>query len=90
MPRIDPVELEEPGDRDLARVFIAATMVEARLAEQVLTAHEVRYAVVAEPIGRTLFGSPRNAAVFYVALSDADTCTSILVNSGLEFGVVRE
>ena len=55
-----------------------------------LTAHDVRYAVVAEPIGRTLFGSPRNAAVFYVAAADADTCTSVLVNNGLEFGVVKE
>jgi hypothetical protein len=90
MPRIDPLELEEPGDRELARVFIAATLVEARRAEEVLTAHEVRYAVVAEPIGRTLFGSPRNAAVFYVALVDADACVSILVSNGLEFGVVKE
>ena len=90
MPRIDPLELEEPGDRELARVFIAATMVEARQAEAVLTAHEVRYAVVAEPIGRTLFGSPRNAAVFYVAAADADACTSVLLNNGLEFGIVKE
>ena len=90
MPRIDPVELEESDDRELARIFIAATMVEARQAEAALTAHDVRYAVVAEPIGRTLFGSPRNAAVFYVAATDAETCVSILVKSGLEFGVVKE
>lgn len=90
MPRIDPVDLEQAGDRELARVFIAATMVEARRAEDVLTAHEVRYAVVAEPIGRTLFGSPRNSAVFYVAASDADTCATILITNGLEFGVVRD
>ena len=90
MPRTHPLELEEPGDRELARVFIAATMVEARQAEAVLTAHQVRYAVVAEPIGRTLFGSPRNAAVFYVAAADADACTSVLLNNGLEFGIVKE
>jgi hypothetical protein len=87
MPRIDPEDL---GDRDLARVFIAATMVEARRAEEVLTAHAVRYAVVAEPIGRTLFGSPRNAAVFYVVATDADSCASILADNGLEFGVVKD
>ena len=87
MPRLDPDEL---GDRDLARVFIAATMVEARRAEEVLTANAVRYAVVAEPIGRTLFGSPRNAAVFYVIAADADSCAAILAENGLEFGVVKE
>ena len=90
MARIDPIELEAPGDRELARVFIASTMVEARRAEEVLTAHDVRYAVVAEPIGRTLFGSPRNAAVFYVAAVDADVCATILVTNGLEFGVVKD
>jgi hypothetical protein len=90
MPRIDPVELEQPDDRELARVFIASTMVEARRAEEVLSAHDVRYAVVAEPIGRTLFGSPRNAAVFYVAAVDADACASILTTNGLAFGVVKD
>jgi hypothetical protein len=90
MPRIDPADLDGPDDRELARVFIAATLAEARQAEDVLNAHDVTYAVVAEPIGRTLFGSPRNAAVFYVAAADADTCASVLVHHGLEHGVVTE
>jgi hypothetical protein len=87
MPRIDPDEL---GENELARIFIAATMVEARRAEEILTATEIRYAVVAEPIGRTLFGSPRNAAVFYVVASDADSTAAVLVAAGMETGVVRD
>ena len=87
VPRLDPDDL---GDRDLARVFIAATMAEARQAEQVLTLYDIPYAVVAEPIGRTLFGSPRNAAVFYVVATDADVCASVLKDNGLEFGVVKD
>jgi hypothetical protein len=71
-------------------VFIAATMVEAKRAEDVLTAHEVRYAVVAEPIGRTLFGSPRNAAVFYVVADDADACATILSDHGMAAGVIKD
>ena len=63
MPRVDP---DDFGDQELARVFIAATMAEARAAEALLTAGEMTYVVQAEPIGRTLFGSPRNNAVFYV------------------------
>ena len=87
MSRIDPDEL---GDLELARIFIAATMVEARRAEEVLTATEIRYAVVAEPIGRTLFGSPRNAAVFYVVAGDADNTAAVLIAAGMETGVVKE
>jgi hypothetical protein len=87
MPRIDPDELD---DHELARIFIAATMVEARRAEEILTATAIRYAVVAEPIGRTLFGSPRNAAVFYVVASDADSTAAALVAAGMETGVVRD
>ena len=90
MPRIDPLELEEAGEKELARIFIAATLAEAKQAEDVLTAHDVRYAVVAEPIGRTLFGSARNAAVFYVLAADEDASVSVLINNGLEYGVVKE
>jgi hypothetical protein len=87
MPRITPDEL---GEQELARVFIAATMVEARRAEEVLTANDVRYAVVAEPLGRTLFGSPRNAAVFYVVATEADASAAILESHGLAFGIVTD
>jgi hypothetical protein len=87
MPRIDPDEL---GDHEVARIFIAATMVEARRAEEVLAATDIRYAVVAEPIGRTLFGSPRNAAVFYVVAHDADHTAATLVAAGMGMGVVSE
>lgn len=87
MPRIDPDDL---GDVELARIFIAATMVEARRAEEVLTSTEIRYAVVAEPIGRTLFGSPRNAAVFYVVAEDADTTATVLIEAGMHAGVVKD
>ena len=87
MPRIDPDDL---GDVELARIFIATTMVEARLAEEVLTETAIRYAVIAEPLGRTLFGSPRNTAVFYVVADDADHSAAALVAAGLEMGVVKD
>ena len=87
MPRVEP---DEFGDRELARIFIAATLNEARAAEEVLTERGMQYAVVAEPLGRTLFGSPRNNAVFYVAADEADACEAILVSAGTEMGVVKE
>jgi hypothetical protein len=87
MPRIAP---DEFGDVELARVFIAATMAEARAAEAVLTSGDVRFAVVAEPLGRTIFGSPRNNAVFYVVAEQADAAAARLVGAGMEIGVVME
>jgi hypothetical protein len=87
MPRVDPDDFD---DRDLARIFIAPTLAEARLAEELLTFHEVKYTVVAEPLGRTIFGSPRNLAVFYVAPEGADAVAAILTRAGMGIGVVRD
>ena len=80
---------DDHDDPELVRVFIASTMAEARAAEAVLTAGDIAYEVQAEPLGRTLFGSPRNTAVFYVSPEVATTCVNLLVAGGLEFGVIR-
>jgi hypothetical protein len=87
VPRIDP---DDFGDEEIARIFIAATMAEARAAETLLVSYEVRFAVVAEPLGRTIFGSPRNSAVFYVVADEADTCASLFLAAGMDEGVVKE
>jgi hypothetical protein len=87
VPRIDP---DDFGERDLARLFMAMTMEEARAAEQVLDMHEIAYAVVAEPVGRTLFGSARNAAVFYVAADDAARCSAVFERAGMGAGIVPD
>ena len=41
-------------------------------------------------LGRTLFGLPRHAAVFYVLAEEAETAASLLVAGGLEIGVIRQ
>ena len=87
MPPVDPDEFAE---RELARIYIAATMAEARLAEAALEARALRYLVHAEPLGRTLFGSPRHLAVFYVLAGDATACEAVLIEAGLEAGVVQD
>jgi hypothetical protein len=86
MPRVDS---DDFGDQELARVFIAATMAEARAAEALLTAGDIDYVVQAEPLGRTLFGSPRNNAVFYVVPEQAALSVNLLLSGGLDIGVVR-
>ena len=87
MPHADPQDF---GEQELARIFIALTMAEARAAEAALDARGIQYVVQAEPLTRTLFGLPRHLAVFYVVADEADTCAAILVASGLEQGVVKE
>jgi hypothetical protein len=82
------IEHEAFADGELTRVFVAFTMAEAALAEQLLTASRVEYCVGAEAIGRTLFGSPRHGAVFSVAAGQAQHCASLLREAGLDLGIL--
>ena len=85
MARVDP---EAFADRELTRVFIAATLAEALQAENVLTERGVDYVVEVELLGRTLLGSDRYGAAFYVMFSQAPYCGSQLVAAGLAPGVL--
>jgi hypothetical protein len=85
MARIDPDELREPE-----RVFIAATLRLALQAEELLTTNGVDYAVQVEEYARSfLFGTARNAAVFYVASGQAAYCRTQLTSAGLGKGVIE-
>ena len=87
MPQVHPEEL---GDQELARIYMTPKLAEAQVAEDVLTEHGITYFVLAEPWGRTLFGSPRNLATFYVAAEQAESCAAVLIAAGLGRGVVRK
>jgi hypothetical protein len=87
MPRVDR---ESFDDRTLVRVYIALKMAEARLVEEVLETHGFEYAVIVEPAGRTLFGSPRNGAVFCVAEEHGVRCAQALIQAGFPAGVVPQ
>ncbi len=85
MPLVDP---EVFGDKELTKVFLAPTIAEARRAEAVLSERGIDYIVKPEAYGRTLFGSPRVGAVFYVQVSQAEYCGAQLVAAGLGWGVL--
>jgi len=87
MPLIDEAAF---GGRALARVFLAATVSEARRVEGVLDGHGVDYCVRVEPCGRTLFGSTRQGAAFFVDEAQAESCDDALARAGLSAGTVRE
>ena len=84
------VDEEAFGGRPLARIFLAPTVSEARRVEEVLDQQGVDYCVRVEPCGRTLFGSMRQGAAFFVEQERADSCDEALVRAGLGAGVVRD
>ena len=83
------VESETLANWELAGVFMAETLHEARRVEELLTHRGVDYVVQVELFGRTFFGSPRYGATFYVTVSQAQYCRSALIAAGLELGVVE-
>jgi hypothetical protein len=85
MARIDREALTNPE-----RVFVAGTLAEARQVEDLLTGSGVDYVVQVEIFGTTLFGSPRNWAVFCVAAGQATYCRLRLTEAGLGRGVLLE
>jgi hypothetical protein len=84
------LERDAFGDSELACVYVAATLREARDAEAVLTAVGVDYVIDVEEIGTTLFGSQRHGAAFYVTPAQAAYSGSKLVSAGLGLGVLIE
>lgn len=76
---IDPDDLPDPE-----KIYMAASLREARKVEEVLTGHGVTYTVEVEELGRTtLFGSLRHGAGFYVTASQAPSCRMLLTHAGL-------
>ncbi len=87
MPMIDE---DAFAGRLLARIFLAPTVSEARRVEAVLDQHGADYCVRVEPCGRTLFGSTRMGAAFFVDDMQSDACEEALVRAGLGAGIVRD
>jgi hypothetical protein len=85
------MEVEDPiDDRPLARIYLAVNVAEARRVEAVLDKIDVDYSVRVEPCGRTLFGSVRKGAAFFVDAAQADACDAALEKAGLGAGIVRD
>jgi hypothetical protein len=83
MARLEP---EAFADRELERVFIAASLAEALRVESVLGRCGVDYVVQVEILGRTLFGSERLGAAFYVVDGQASYCRLQLAAAGFAPG----
>ena len=84
------VESEVLADQAVAPVYMAKTVREARRVEELLSERGVDYTVEVEVFARTLLGSPRHGAMFYVRADQATYCRSALAASGFDRGVVEE
>ena len=78
------------GDRPVLRIFLAVNVREARCVEGILDERGINYFVRVEPFGHTLFGSERHGATFFVDASQGDYCERLLIEAGLEVGVLRD
>ena len=85
------VSLEDFGDKEVGRIYIAGTLGEARRVEAILTGNGIHYAVEVEPYMRfSIFSSEQKGASFYVISSQADFCRRILREAGLKVGIIED
>ena len=87
MARVEP---ESFANNEVARVYIAGTLAEARRVEELLGGHGVDYVVQVEPYRASILFGPRNGAAFYVVDSQAEFCRLQLSAGGFERGLLYE
>jgi hypothetical protein len=87
MARVEPPALE---NHDLARVYIAGTLREAKDIEELLTGHGINYVVQVEPYRASILFGPRNGAAFYVTEEQAIFCRAQLASAGFHRGLLDE
>ncbi len=84
------VGFEELFDSEVARVFIAGFLREARKTENALTEKGIDYTVDIEPYCKIILGifpSVYAGAAFYVQSAQADLARSTLIAAGLKSGI---
>ncbi|MGH7770683.1 MAG: hypothetical protein ACREQA_00425 [Candidatus Binatia bacterium] len=83
------IALENFAEKEVARIYIAAELGEAKRVENTLTQNGIDYAVEIEPYVRYNLGSLENkGAAFYVISGQADFCRRALREAGLKAGIV--
>ena len=80
------------GDKEIARVYFAATLSEAQRVETELDKHNIDYAIEVESyLASAVFWlSERKGAAFYVISGQADFCSRMLDEAGLTAGLLEK
>lgn len=84
------MDVEALGNHELARIYIAGTLSEAKVVEGLLTGNGVDYIVQVEPYRASILFGPRNGAAFYVTDIQATYCRDHLIASGLQRGILDD
>lgn len=90
MALVDP---EYFDGKDVARIYIAGRLAEAKQVEQTLTDVGIDYAIDAEPFERLILGvfpSKHEGLAFYVLAGQAAFCRRALLDAGLQMGIVDD
>ncbi len=90
MSRVDIEDLSK-SEKDITRIFIAASLNEAQNVEEILTGNGINYAVTIEKFVRFgLFPSEIPGAAFYVLSGQGSFCRDLLRRKGLLSGIIEE
>ncbi len=85
------VALDNFADKEVARIYLAGELAEARRVEEILSGYGINYAVEVEPYVRlSFFPSEYAGAAFYVLSGQADFCKRALFEAGLKAGIEDE
>jgi len=90
MALVDP---DDFTDKEVARVYIAGRLSEAKRVEQTLSENSIDYMVDAEPFEVRLLGilpMQYEGLAFYVLSGQADFCRDLLQRAQLVTGLVEE
>ena len=86
------LELDDFGDKEIARIYFAARLSEAQRVETELNKHNIDYAIEVEQYlaPHVVWPSEHSGAAFYVISGQADFCSQVLNSAGLTAGLLEE
>jgi len=84
------IDIENFSNKDVLRIFIAASIKETESAEDILTQNGIEYAISLEPFMQGILGSERDGIAFYVLSRQASFCKKLLESKGLSSGLIIE
>src|SRR5712675_976395 len=86
------VSLDNLGEQDTERIFIAKNLKMALKVEKLLTDRGIDYAVAIEKFTQTrfFFTFEYDGATFYVLAAQAPFCRRLLLDQGFSNGIIEE
>jgi hypothetical protein len=87
------VGLDDFGEKEVSRIYLAGRLAEAKRVEKILSGHGINYAVEVEPYvtAFAIFSSGEyGGAAFYVLSGQAEFCRRVLSEAGLTTGILNE